>query len=157
MMKSNVTLFALAIGTFAIGPTEFTPMGLLLVIARSVHVSIPTAGMPVTAHAVGVMLGAPVMTLPFSHFGRRAVLISLGHTPEPPARIAQRARHAPLPARTEQRPYSPTGRRRHPAHRSQRACDVPTIASGKEPGRWPTTLPRIATAPTNRCVRKPRK
>lgn len=76
-MKSNVALFALAIGAFAIGTTEFTPMGLLPVIARGVHVSIPTAGMLVTAYAVGVMVGAPVMTLLFSRFGRRAALISL--------------------------------------------------------------------------------
>lgn len=76
-MKSNVALFALAIGAFAIGTTEFTPMGLLPVIAQGVHVSIPTAGMLVTAYAVGVMVGAPVMTLLFSRFGRRAALISL--------------------------------------------------------------------------------
>jgi len=76
-MKSGVALFALAIGAFAIGTTEFTPMGLLPVIADGVGVNIPTAGMLVTAYAVGVMLGAPVMTLLFSHFGRRAALISL--------------------------------------------------------------------------------
>jgi DHA1 family inner membrane transport protein len=76
-MKSGVALFALAIGAFAIGTTEFTPMGLLPVIADGVGVNIPTAGMLVTAYAVGVMLGAPVMTLLFSRYGRRAALISL--------------------------------------------------------------------------------
>lgn len=76
-MKSSVALFALAIGAFAIGTTEFTPMGLLPVIADGVQVSIPTAGMLVSAYAIGVMVGAPVMTLLFSRFGKRTALISL--------------------------------------------------------------------------------
>jgi len=76
-MKSSVALFALAIGAFAIGTTEFTPMGLLPVIADGVQVSIPTAGMLVSAYAIGVMVGAPVMTLLFSRFGKRSALIAL--------------------------------------------------------------------------------
>lgn len=76
-MKSSVALLALAIGAFAIGTTEFTPMGLLPVIADGVQVSIPTAGMLVSAYAIGVMVGAPVMTLLFSRFGKRTALISL--------------------------------------------------------------------------------
>lgn len=76
-MKSSAALLALAIGAFAIGTTEFTPMGLLPVIADGVQVSIPTAGMLVSAYAVGVMAGAPVMTLLFSRFGKRAALMSL--------------------------------------------------------------------------------
>jgi DHA1 family inner membrane transport protein len=76
-MKSSATLFALAIGAFAIGTTEFSPMGMLPVIADGVQVSIPTAGMLVSAYAIGVMLGAPVMTLLFSRFGKRAALMSL--------------------------------------------------------------------------------
>lgn len=76
-MKSGRVLFALAIGAFGIGTTEFTPMGLLPVIADGVQVSIPTAGMLVTAYAVGVMVGAPVMTLLFSRFGKRAALMAL--------------------------------------------------------------------------------
>lgn len=76
-MKSSAALFALAVGAFAIGTTEFTPMGLLPVIADGVQVSIPSAGMLVSAYAVGVMAGAPVMTLLFSRFGKRAALMSL--------------------------------------------------------------------------------
>ena len=76
-MKSTGALLALATGAFAIGTTEFTPMGLLPVIADGVQVGIPTAGMLVTAYAVGVMVGAPVMTLLFSRFGRRAALMAL--------------------------------------------------------------------------------
>lgn len=76
-MKSTGALIALATGAFAIGTTEFTPMGLLPVIADGVRVDIPGAGMLVTAYAVGVMVGAPVMTLLFSRFGRRAALMAL--------------------------------------------------------------------------------
>ena len=76
-MKPKAALFALAIGAFGIGTTEFTPMGLLPVIAEGVGVSIPTAGMLVTAYAVGVMVGAPIMTLLFSRFGKRTALMAL--------------------------------------------------------------------------------
>ena len=76
-MKSSTALLALAIGAFAIGTTEFTPMGLLPVIADGVQVGIPTAGMLVSAYAIGVMAGAPVMTLLFSRFGKRAALMWL--------------------------------------------------------------------------------
>ena len=74
-MKSSTALLALATGAFAIGTTEFTPMGLLPVIADGVQVSIPTAGMLVSAYAVGVMVGAPLMTLLFSRMGKRAALM----------------------------------------------------------------------------------
>lgn len=73
----NWRLLALAIGAFGIGTTEFAPMGLLPVIAQGVQVSIPTAGMLVSAYAIGVMIGAPVMTLAFSRFGKRAALMLL--------------------------------------------------------------------------------
>lgn len=43
-MKINFPLLALAIGAFGIGTTEFSPMGLLPVIAKGVDVSIPAAG-----------------------------------------------------------------------------------------------------------------
>jgi DHA1 family inner membrane transport protein len=76
-MKSSLALFARAVGAFAIGTTEFSPMGLLPVIAEGVQVSIPTAGMLVSAYAIGVMLGAPVMTLLFSRWGRRKALVAL--------------------------------------------------------------------------------
>ena len=52
-MKINYPLLPLAIGAFGIGTTEFSPMGLLPVIARGVDVSIPAAGMLISAYAVG--------------------------------------------------------------------------------------------------------
>src|SRR5262245_22536677 len=70
-------LLALAAGAFAIGTTEFTPMGLLPVIAKGVDVSIPSAGLLVSAYAVGVMVGAPLMTLLFSGLGKRTALMCL--------------------------------------------------------------------------------
>ncbi|MDY0970930.1 MFS transporter [Siccibacter turicensis] len=76
-MKINYPLLALAIGAFGIGTTEFSPMGLLPVIARGVDVSIPAAGMLISAYAVGVMIGAPIMTLLLSHRARRSALIFL--------------------------------------------------------------------------------
>lgn len=70
-------LLALAVGAFGIGTTEFSPMGLLLVIAQGVDVSIPKAGLLISAYAMGVMIGAPVMTLAFTRFGKRTALILL--------------------------------------------------------------------------------
>ena len=76
-MKINFPLLALAIGAFAIGTTEFSPMGFLPQIAENLNISIPTAGMLITAYALGVMIGAPIMTLWFGHFPRRKALIIL--------------------------------------------------------------------------------
>lgn len=76
-MKVNFPLLALAVGAFGIGTTEFSPMGLLPVIAKGVDVSIPAAGMLISAYAVGVMVGAPLMTLLLSHRARRNALIFL--------------------------------------------------------------------------------
>jgi MFS transporter, DHA1 family, inner membrane transport protein len=76
-MKINPSLLALAIGAFGIGVTEFAPMGLLPLIASDLGVSIPIAGLLVTAYAVGVMLGAPLMTLTTTRVPRKTLLIAL--------------------------------------------------------------------------------
>lgn len=76
-MKSNFPLIALAIGAFAIGTTEFSPMGFLPEIAQGLNISIPQAGMLISAYALGVMLGAPLMTLMLGHVPRRKALIIL--------------------------------------------------------------------------------
>ena len=76
-MKLNPPLLALAAGAFGIGVTEFAPMGLLPVIATDLGVSIPTAGLLISAYALGVMLGAPLMTLTTGRMPRRALLIGL--------------------------------------------------------------------------------
>ena len=76
-MKLNPPLLALAAGAFGIGVTEFAPMGLLPVIATDLGVSIPTAGLLISAYALGVVLGAPLMTLTTGRVPRRTLLIGL--------------------------------------------------------------------------------
>lgn len=76
-MKSTLPLLALAMGSFAIGLTEFSPMGILPLMADGVGVSIPAAGLLITAYALGVTLGAPLVTLASNRFPRRGLLIGL--------------------------------------------------------------------------------
>ncbi|NPC68449.1 MFS transporter [Corallococcus exiguus] len=76
-MKPNPPLLALAVGAFGIGVTEFAPMGMLPVIAGDLGVSIPAAGLLVSAYAFGVLLGAPVMTLTTGRVPRRTLLVGL--------------------------------------------------------------------------------
>jgi len=76
-MKLNPGLLALAVGAFGIGVTEFAPMGLLPVIANGLNVSIPVAGLLISAYALGVMIGAPLMTLTTGRVSRRTLLIEL--------------------------------------------------------------------------------
>jgi len=76
-MKLNPPLLALAAGAFGIGVTEFAPMGLLPVIATDLSVSIPSAGLLISAYALGVVLGAPLMTLATGRVPRRTLLTGL--------------------------------------------------------------------------------
>ena len=57
------SLIALAFGTLALGMSEFVMMGILPDIARSLGVSIPEAGHLISAYALGVCFGAPLMVL----------------------------------------------------------------------------------------------
>ena len=52
------SLFALALGTFALGISEFIMEGILVDIATSLHVSIPQAGHLISVYAIGVCLGS---------------------------------------------------------------------------------------------------
>ncbi|WP_426153549.1 MFS transporter [Pseudomonas sp. DC3000-4b1] len=76
-MRINPPLAALSIGAFGIGVTEFAPMGMLPSIAADLGVSIPTAGLLVSAYALGVLIGAPLMTLATAKVQRRHLLIGL--------------------------------------------------------------------------------
>lgn len=67
----------MAIGGFAIGTTEFATMGLLPQIATGTGVSIPRAGHLVSAYAVGVVIGAPVIAAVAARVPRRTLLIGL--------------------------------------------------------------------------------
>jgi DHA1 family inner membrane transport protein len=75
--SATVPLLALSIGAFGIGTTEFGPMGMLVTIADGVNVSIPSAGLLVSAYAIGVMVGAPFMTLLLARWSRRKALMVL--------------------------------------------------------------------------------
>ncbi|MBB5709936.1 MFS transporter [Sphingomonas xinjiangensis] len=76
-MKNNLGLLALAVGAFGIGVTEFAPMGLLPVIAKDLEVTVPAAGLLISAYALGVVVGAPLMTLTTGRVPRRTLLIGL--------------------------------------------------------------------------------
>ena len=70
-------VFSLGVGGFAIGTGEFVIMGLLPEVARDIGVSIPQAGHVISAYALGVVLGAPVLAVLTAGMGRRALLVAL--------------------------------------------------------------------------------
>jgi DHA1 family inner membrane transport protein len=72
-----LALLALAIGAFGIGTTEFVIMGLLPEVAGDFGVSIPTAGLLVTGYALGVVIGAPLMTVLGTKITRKRMLMLL--------------------------------------------------------------------------------
>lgn len=76
-MKRNAGLMALSLGAFGIGVTEFAPMGFLPSIATGLGVSIPAAGLLISAYAMGVVVGAPIMTLTTGRLSRRTLLVIL--------------------------------------------------------------------------------
>jgi DHA1 family inner membrane transport protein len=75
--RLGLAIAALALGGFAIGTTEFVAMGLLPQIAAGVDISIPTAGHVVSAYAIGVVVGAPVLAGLGAKFPRRTLLVAL--------------------------------------------------------------------------------
>lgn len=72
-----IALLALAVGAFGIGLTEFVIAGILPQIAAEFSVSIPQAGMMATSYALGVFVGAPLLTVLGSRVPRKAMLIVL--------------------------------------------------------------------------------
>jgi DHA1 family inner membrane transport protein len=72
-----LAVLALAMGGFAIGTTEFVTMGLLPQVARGVDVSIPAAGHLISAYALGVVVGAPVLAFFGAKWPRRGLLVAL--------------------------------------------------------------------------------
>ncbi|MGC5035449.1 MFS transporter [Streptomyces sp. DT190] len=72
-----LALLALAVGAFGIGTTEFVMMGLLPDVADDLGISIPAAGHLVSAYALGVVIGAPLLAAVTSRMSRRTVLIGL--------------------------------------------------------------------------------
>ncbi len=72
-----VALYALTAGAFGIGVTEFVIMGLLLEVSRELHVTIAAAGLLISGYALGVTIGAPVLTVLTANWPRKHVLVGL--------------------------------------------------------------------------------
>src|SRR5688572_26861601 len=72
-----IAVFALALAAFAVGTAEFVISGILPPLASDLMVSIPTAGLLVSAYAMGVAVGGPVLTVLTARFPQRSVLIGV--------------------------------------------------------------------------------
>ena len=70
-------LFALLLGGFGIGTTEFVMMGILPDIALSLGISIPQAGHLISAYALGVVVGAPSLVMLANKFAPKKILMAL--------------------------------------------------------------------------------
>ncbi|CAN5260046.1 MFS transporter [soil metagenome] len=74
---AGLVLAALALGGFAIGTAEFASMSLLPYFAASLGVDAPTAGHAISAYALGVVVGAPVIAVAAARLPRRIILVAL--------------------------------------------------------------------------------
>ncbi len=72
-----LAIFSLSVGGFTIGTTEFVTMGLLPEVAEGVRVSIPAAGHVISAYALGVVVGAPLLALLGARLPRKGLLLAL--------------------------------------------------------------------------------
>lgn len=72
-----IALLALTLSAFAIGTTEFVIVGLLPTIANDLSVSLPSAGLLVSLYALGVAVGAPLLTALTGKVPRKLLLLSL--------------------------------------------------------------------------------
>lgn len=72
-----LALYALTAGAFGIGVTEFVIMGLLLEVSADFGVSIAAAGLLISGYALGVVVGAPVLTVLTARWPRKTVLLAL--------------------------------------------------------------------------------
>lgn len=72
-----IALLALTLSAFAIGTTEFVIVGLIPTMAADLNVSLPSAGLLVSLYALGVAIGAPVLTALTSKMNRKHVLLAV--------------------------------------------------------------------------------
>lgn len=72
-----IALYALTVGAFGIGVTEFVIMGLLLQVSADLSVSIPVAGLLMSGYALGVFVGAPILTIATRSLPRKTTLLVL--------------------------------------------------------------------------------
>lgn len=75
--KTPWALYALAVGAFGIGTSEFVIMGLLLEVSKDLQISVFHAGMLITGYALGVVVGAPLLSLFASKFPKKNMLLAL--------------------------------------------------------------------------------
>ncbi len=76
-VRPGLVHFALAVGGFAIGTTEFATMSLLRYFARDLHIDEPTAGHVISSYALGVVVGAPIIAVLSARVTRRTLLMGL--------------------------------------------------------------------------------
>ncbi|WP_422088299.1 MFS transporter [Variovorax sp.] len=72
-----IALLALTLSAFAIGTTEFVIVGLIPTVAADLHIGLPSAGLLVSLYALGVAIGAPVLTALTGKLPRKALLLGL--------------------------------------------------------------------------------
>lgn len=72
-----LAIYALTAGAFGIGVTEFVIMGLLIQVGGDLHVSLPMAGLLISGYALGVVVGAPIMTIATGRWPRKTTLLVL--------------------------------------------------------------------------------
>lgn len=72
-----LALLALTLSAFAIGTTEFVIVGLIPTMATDLNVSLPSAGLLVSLYALGVAVGAPVLTALTGKWNRKLVLLTI--------------------------------------------------------------------------------
>lgn len=75
--RATLILLALALGTFAIGTGEFGSNGIVQLFADDLDVSVPAATYAVTAYALGVVVGSPVLSIAAARLNRRTLLLAL--------------------------------------------------------------------------------
>jgi DHA1 family inner membrane transport protein len=73
----SLAILAMALGGFGIGTTEFVTMGLLPEMARAVDITIPQVGHAISAYALGVVVGAPLITVLGARLPRKGLLVGL--------------------------------------------------------------------------------
>ena len=75
--RGRLALWALAISAFGIGTTEFVPVGLLASIAKDFDIGITLAGLLISGYAIGVAVGAPILTALTNRMSRKTLLMVL--------------------------------------------------------------------------------
>ena len=76
-ISPSLTLLALAINAFAIGSTEFISVGLMPMIVNTFNINLSQAGLTVSLYALGVTLGAPLLTIVTGTWNRRSLMLAI--------------------------------------------------------------------------------